>query len=177
MTRNGRTAIGLLVGLAVLLVDQVSKYWVLHVLRLPELRQVEVLPVLNLTMVWNRGVTFGLLNGVGGMSSLVLAGIAVIVVLLLAGWLRRAESWVVATALGAIAGGAIGNVIDRLRFGAVVDFIHAHVGDWSWYVFNLADAAIVCGVATLVLDGLLPRRARGRDPSDGDRLAGDRGGG
>ena len=174
MTRNGRTTIGLLVGLTVLLADQASKYWVLDVLRLPELRQVQVLPVLNLTMVWNRGVTFGLLNGVGGMSSLVLAGIAVIVVLLLAWWLRRAETWVVATALGAIAGGAIGNVIDRLRFGAVVDFIHAHVGDWSWYVFNLADAAIVCGVAALVLEGLLPRRAR--NPNDADRLAGDRGG-
>ena len=61
----------------------------------------------------------------------------------------------VAIALGAIAGGAIGNVIDRLRFGAVVDFIDAHVGDWHWYVFNVADAAIVCGVAALVLDSLL----------------------
>ena len=64
-----------------------------------------------------------------------------------------------ATALGAIVGGAISNVIDRLRFGAVVDFIHAHIGAWSWYVFNLADAAIVCGVAALVLDSLLPQRA------------------
>ena len=65
-----------------------------------------------------------------------------------------------AIALGAIVGGAISNVIDRLRFGAVVDFIHAHIGSWSWYVFNLADAAIVCGVAALVLDGLLPRGRR-----------------
>ena len=61
-----------------------------------------------------------------------------------------------AIALGAIVGGALSNVIDRLRFGAVVDFIHAHLGDWSWYVFNVADAAIVCGVAALVIDGLLP---------------------
>ena len=66
-------------------------------------------------------------------------------------WWRRA--------LGAIGGGAVGNVIDRLRFGAVVDFLHAHVGNWSWYVFNVADAAIVCGVAVLVLDGLRPKRA------------------
>ena len=63
----------------------------------------------------------------------------------------------VATALGAIAGGAIGNVIDRVRFGAVVDFLHAHAFGWSWYVFNVADAAIVCGVGALVLDGFLPR--------------------
>ena len=78
-------------------------------------------------------------------------------------WLRRAESRLVAMALGAIAGGAVSNVIDRLRFGAVVDFIHAHLGAWSWYVFNVADAAIVCGVAALVLDSLLPR---GRDSAD-----------
>ena len=69
----------------------------------------------------------------------------------------------VATALGAIVGGALSNVIDRLRFGAVVDFIHAHIGAWSWYVFNLADAAIVCGVAALVLDSLLPRARRAPD--------------
>ena len=71
-------------------------------------------------------------------------------------WLRRAESRLVAVALGAIAGGAVGNVIDRLRFGAVVDFIHAHAWGWSWYVFNIADAAIVCGVAALVLESLCP---------------------
>ena len=62
--------------------------------------------------------------------------------------------------IGAIAGGAVGNVIDRLRYGAVVDFIHAHVGEWSWYVFNVADAAIVCGVAALVLESQLFRRPR-----------------
>ncbi|MGI4954896.1 MAG: signal peptidase II, partial [Janthinobacterium lividum] len=71
-----------------------------------------------------------------------------------------AETRVVATALGAIAGGAIGNVIDRLRFGAVVDFLHAHAFGWSWYVFNVADAAIVCGVVALILDGLRPTRTR-----------------
>ena len=83
------------------------------------------------------------------------------IVAALAVWLRRAETGLVAVSLGAIAGGAIGNVLDRLRYGAVVDFIHFHVGGWSWYVFNVADAAIVCGVAALVLDGMLPRRAPG----------------
>ncbi len=67
-----------------------------------------------------------------------------------------------ATALGAIVGGALSNVIDRLRFGAVVDFIDAHLGAWHWYVFNVADAAIVCGVAALVIDGLLPRARSAR---------------
>ena len=72
-------------------------------------------------------------------------------------------------ALGAIAGGAVGNVIDRLRFGAVVDFILAHIGGWSWYVFNLADAAIVCGVAALLIASQVPRRA---SRPDGGRVAG-----
>jgi lipoprotein signal peptidase len=158
MSRNGRTALGALVGLVVLLVDQASKYWVLEILRLPETGRINLLPVLSLTMVWNNGVTFGMLNGLGGSGHFALAAIALVVVAALGFWLRRAESPLVAVAVGAIAGGAIGNVIDRLRFGAVVDFIHAHAWGWSWYVFNIADAAIVCGVAGLLLDSLLPRR-------------------
>ena len=158
MSRNARTLLGALVALAVLAADQASKYWVLNVIHLPDVGQIRLAPVLNLTMVWNRGVTFGMLNGLGASSHVVLAVLALAVVGILAFWLRRADSSVVAAALGAIAGGAVGNVIDRLRFGAVVDFIHAHLGGWSWYVFNVADAAIVCGVAALLLEGLLPRR-------------------
>jgi lipoprotein signal peptidase len=100
-------------------------------------------------------VTFGLLNGAGSWGYLALAAVALAVVIALGVWLRRAESAVVAVALGAIAGRAIGNVIDRLRFGAVVDFIDAHIGDWHWYVFNIADSAIVCGVIALILESWL----------------------
>jgi lipoprotein signal peptidase len=160
MTRNSLTLLGFFAALVVLTADQVSKWWILEVVRLPDLGQIVLLPVLNLTMVWNRGVTFGLLTGFGSWSYLLLAAVALAVVAALVVWLRRAESRLVAIALGAIVGGAISNVIDRLRFGAVVDFIHAHLGAWSWYVFNLADAAIVCGVAALVVDGLLPRTRR-----------------
>ena len=154
---TGRVRWGLLAALLVLIADQASKWWVLEVLRLPERGQVPVLPVLNLTMVWNQGVTFGLFHQDGVWGPWLLAGVALAVVAALAIWLRRAESVLVAASLGAIAGGAVGNVIDRLRFGAVVDFLHAHAFGWSWYVFNVADAAIVCGVAVLVLDGLRPR--------------------
>jgi lipoprotein signal peptidase len=160
MSRNQLTLLGLLAALAVLAADQASKWWVLDVIHLPEIGQVVLLPVLNFTMVWNRGVTFGLLTGFGDWSYLLLAAVALGVVAALVVWLRRAESRLVAVALGAIVGGAVSNVIDRLRFGAVVDFIHAHIGGWSWYVFNLADAAIVCGVAALVIDSLLPRARR-----------------
>ena len=151
---------GLLTALLVLIADQASKWWVLDVLHLQALGSVSVLPVLNLTMVWNQGVTFGLFHQDGPAGAWLLAGVALAVVVALTVWMRRAERVLVAVALGAIAGGAVGNVLDRLRFGAVVDFIHAHAWGWSWYVFNVADAAIVCGVAVLILDGLLPARSR-----------------
>jgi signal peptidase II len=167
VNRPNLMPLGVVAGLLVLVADQLSKWWVLNGLDLPELGQVVVLPVLNLTMVWNRGVTFGLLNGLGRWGHVLLAVIALGVVVALGFWLRRAESKVVAVAIGAIAGGAIGNVIDRVRFGAVVDFIHAHVdtpwGDYSWYVFNMADAAIVCGVAALILDSQFSKRRQRPD--------------
>ncbi|HXT80138.1 MAG TPA: signal peptidase II [Acetobacteraceae bacterium] len=162
MTRSRVITLGVAVAAIVLGLDQSTKWWVLNVLDLPDLRQVALLPGLSLTMVWNQGVTFGLLNGFGPWGRGVLAAVALAVVAALGLWLRRVENPFVAAAIGAIAGGAVGNVIDRIRFGAVVDFIHAHVmtpwGELSWYVFNLADAAIVCGVVALVVDSVWPRR-------------------
>lgn len=158
MTRDGLTALGAVSAVIVLAADQVSKYWVLHVLNLPDIRQIVVSPVLNLTMVWNQGVTFGMLNGLGSWSHIVLAALALTVVAALCVWLRRAQNMLSAAAIGGIAGGAVGNVIDRLRYGAVTDFIHFHLGDWSWYVFNVADAAIVCGVAALIVESQVSRR-------------------
>jgi signal peptidase II len=162
MTRTNFLPLGVIAALVVLVADQASKWWILNVLDLPDLGQVVLLPVLNLTMVWNHGVTFGLLNGLGDWGHVILAGVALAVVVALGFWLRRAESRTMAVAIGAIAGGAVGNVIDRVRFCGVVDFIHAHVatpwGDLSWYVFNVADAAIVCGVAALILESMLSKR-------------------
>ena len=158
--RRARIAGGLAAALLVLAADQASKQWVLHGLDLPGRGSVAVLPGLSLTMVWNQGVTFGLFRAGTQAGEALLAAVAVAVVAVLLAWLRRAESALVAVALGAVAGGAVGNIVDRLRYGAVVDFIHAHAGGWSWYVFNVADAAICCGVALLVLDGLRPRRDR-----------------
>ncbi len=159
MTRDRYLRTGLVTAVLVLLADQASKWAILSPIDLPRRGQIVLAPVLNLSMVWNRGVTFGLLTGFGEWGHLLLAGLAICVVAALGLWLRRAESRLAAIALGAIAGGAIGNVIDRLRYGAVVDFIDAHLGNWHWYVFNLADAAIVCGVIALVIDSQWPRRA------------------
>ncbi len=152
-----RERLGVLAALLVLVADQASKAWILYGLNLPVRESVRVFWWLNLTMVWNHGITFGILNGDNQIGAWVLIAVALIVVRLLWGWMRRAESLVAAAALGAIAGGAVGNILDRLRFGAVVDFIHAHAYGYSWYVFNVADAAIVCGVGVLVLDGLRRR--------------------
>jgi lipoprotein signal peptidase len=164
MTRPNYIPLGLIAGLIVLAADQASKWWILHGLDLPALGQVVLLPVLKLTMVWNRGVTFGMLNSLGAWGHVVLTIVALGVVGALGVWLRRAESAVVAVAIGAIAGGAIGNVIDRLRFGAVVDFIQARIaspwGNLFPWVFNVADSAIVCGVAALIIESQLSRRRR-----------------
>lgn len=156
--------IGLVCSVLVLAADQASKYWILNGLDLPALGSVAVLPVLNFTMVWNHGVTFGLLTSHGPRAPYFLGAVALAVVVALGVWLSRAGNLWVALGIGAIAGGAIGNVLDRLRYGAVVDFIHAHAWGYSWYVFNVADAAIVCGVAALMIETLLPRRLAQASP-------------
>lgn len=150
-----RRRLGVLMALSVLAADQGSKTWVLHGLDLPRLGAVKILPVLNFAMVWNHGVTFGLLAGAG--ARLLLVAVAVVAIVALSVWLWRAAHLLTTLAVGAIIGGAIGNVISRLRYGAVVDFIDVHIGAWHWYVFNLADAAIVCGVAALIGESLLRR--------------------
>ena len=155
MGRSRLFRLGVVAALLTLLADQASKWWILNGFDLPHRGTVEILPVLNFTMVWNRGITFGLLRGDGGWDAVILGAVALAVVVALGIWLWRAERTMVAIALGAVCGGAIGNVIDRARFGAVVDFLHAHAFGYSWYVFNVADAAIVCGVAALVLDSLM----------------------
>lgn len=154
-----RLRLGLLLAAAVLLLDQLSKWWVLEVVELERLGQIRVMPFMNLTMVWNRGVTFGLLGSDLWWKPLLLGGVAILIALALLRWLARAESARVAWGLGLVLGGAVGNVIDRARFGAVVDFVHLHAAGYSWYVFNIADAAIVCGVGLLLLDALIRPQA------------------
>lgn len=159
--------LGLPMALLLLLADQASKWWVLEVLNLPALRHLPLLEAgplgLDLTMVWNRGVTFGLLAGDGPLNHLLLALAAAAIALFLLRWMAKAETRLVALALGAVVGGAIGNVIDRLRFGAVVDFVDVHGWGWHWYIFNIADAGIVCGVAVLLADALFRREPKAKE--------------
>jgi lipoprotein signal peptidase len=150
--------LGLPLAAGILAADQASKWWILELARLPEVGRIPLWSAgpfgFDLTMVWNRGVTFGLFSGEGAWNHLVLGLIAAAIAAFLVRWMARAENRLTAAALGAVVGGAIGNVIDRLRFGAVVDFVDIHAWGWHWYVFNLADAAIVCGVGALVADAL-----------------------
>ncbi|MDT8329748.1 signal peptidase II [Roseomonas gilardii] len=159
--------LGLVAAVLVLVADQASKWWMGEVLRLPERGHVPLFSAgpfsLDLSMVWNRGVTFGLMAGDAPWHGWLLAGLALVITLILLRWMARAETRPVAVALGAVIGGAIGNVIDRLRFGAVFDFVDASFGGWHWYVFNIADAAIVLGVIALVADALFRPPSTGRD--------------
>ena len=149
---------GLAVAAAVVVVDQLTKWWAIGALA-PFPALIEVTPFFNLTMVWNRGVSFGMLGG-AELPPWVLAGFAGLVTAGLTVWLSRARTLAPAVGIGLVIGGAIGNIIDRLRFGAVADFLDFHLGPYHWPAFNAADAAISVGVAVLIIDSLLIRRQR-----------------
>lgn len=142
---------------AVVLVDQLCKWWIVHRAMDPP-RAIEVTGFFNLVLTYNRGVSFGLLDSDAALGPWLLSGLAVVIVVGLLFWLRGMRGRWPAVAVGLIVGGALGNVIDRLRLGAVIDFLDLHWADLHWPAFNLADGAITLGVAVLLLDGLFGRR-------------------
>lgn len=151
INRHGWTAYGL--ALAVIVLDQLSKHWILFVYDLPARISEQVAGPFFLTMVWNQGVSFGLLRADQDLGRWLLVAFSVLVAIALAVWARRGDRTLMAWALGLVMGGAIGNAIDRARFGAVVDFIDVSRLYFPW-VFNIADAAISVGVVLLLIDGL-----------------------
>jgi signal peptidase II len=153
--------LGLAIALAAFVSDQASKSWLLDVMAARS-DEIELGCCLNLVMVWNYGVSFGVLNEFGpdGAWGLVAVTLAIVVVLVV--WLVRMRERIPAAALGLVIGGALGNVLDRLRFGAVADFFDFHLGEMHWPAFNVADSAIVIGAVVLVLQGLIAgRKERG----------------
>jgi signal peptidase II len=112
---------------------------------------------LHLTMVWNKGVSFGLLRAEQDVTRWALAAFSIIVAMFLAVWVRKSTRKLTAVALGLVMGGAIGNVIDRIRFGAVADFLDFSRLYFPW-IFNIADAAITIGIVILLLDMLLQEK-------------------
>jgi signal peptidase II len=152
VTKLGWTAYALAV--FVIVADQLSKHWILFVYDLPARFSVPIAGPFSLTMVWNRGVSFGLFRADADLIRWLLAAFSIIVAIVLAVWVRRAERPFMAVGLGLVIGGALGNVIDRIRFGAVADFLDfQRLGFFPW-VFNVADSAITIGVVFLLLDSM-----------------------
>jgi signal peptidase II len=150
---------GILAALAALLLDQASKFWLLYEFDLARRGVVRVTPFFDLVLAWNVGISFGWFQNDGWIAQAVLTGIKALAVIALAVWMARSRTILATVGLGLIIGGAIGNGIDRMAYGAVVDFALFHVEiagkTWNWYVFNVADVAIVAGVAALLYDSLI----------------------
>jgi signal peptidase II len=150
---------GVIAALAVLAFDQASKLWLLFVFDLAHRGAVKVTPFLDLVLAWNVGISFGWFQNDSQIAQIILMLIKAVAVIVLAIWMARSRTLIATIALGLIIGGAVGNAIDRFAYGAVVDFalFHVQIGGntFNWYVFNLADVAIVAGVAALLYDSFL----------------------
>jgi signal peptidase II len=150
---------GVVAALAVLALDQASKLWLLFVFDIAHRGAVKVTPFFDLVLAWNVGISFGWFQSDSQVAQIILMLIKAVAVVVLAIWMTRSRTLIATVALGLIIGGAIGNAIDRFAYGAVVDFalFHLQIGGntFNWYVFNLADVAIVAGVAALLYDSFL----------------------
>jgi signal peptidase II len=152
---------GIIAAVTTLLIDQASKLWLLHVFHLGDRYppRVPITPFFDLELAWNIGISFGWLQNDSQIVQFGLMAVKALAVVALAIWMARSRTLLAVIALGLIIGGAIGNAIDRLAYGAVVDFALFHVefggNPYYWYVFNLADTAIVAGVIALLYDSLL----------------------
>jgi signal peptidase II len=146
-----------------LIADQASKQLLLGYL----MKAGAVVSVIDgffrLVIVWNRGVSFGLLGGDRPLPAWLLSGVAIAVCIGLFLWLRRTERFLTGWGIGLVMGGAIGNVIDRARWGAVFDFADFHINQWHWPAFNVADSAIVIGVGMMLVDSLITEKQRRPD--------------
>ncbi|MGJ5137897.1 signal peptidase II [Bradyrhizobium oligotrophicum] len=158
-----RLRLGLIAGFATLVIDQTSKLWLLYVFDLPNRGTVKITPFFDLYLAWNIGISFGWLQSESALAQYGLMAVKAVAVVALGIWMARAESKLATAALGLIIGGAIGNGIDRLAYGAVVDFalFHIQIGGtvYNWYIFNMADVAIVAGVAGLLYDSFFGAHA------------------
>jgi len=153
MRSSNGLRLGLVVAIVVIVFDQATKWWIMAMVMQPP-RIIPVTPFFNLVTVWNRGISFGLFDGDSAVTVWILPLVALAIVAALVAWLRRVQGVWLASAIGLVIGGALGNVVDRLRFGAVADFLDFHVAGYHWPAFNVADSGITVGVTMLVLDSL-----------------------
>lgn len=137
--------------------DQATKWWIVeHAMNPPE--PLRVTPFFNLVLGWNRGISFGMLGGYE-LPPWTLALLSGSIAAVLIVWLFRARDRLIVTGLALIIGGAFGNALDRIRHGAVTDFLDFHLAGWHWPAFNLADVGVVCGAALLIFDSVIRNRS------------------
>ena len=153
------SALGLAIAATTCVLDQALKLWLLRVFDLAAKGRVAVTPFFDLVLTWNAGISYGWFQQDGPLGQWALLTLKAVALALLWSWLTRAGSWLAAISLGLIIGGAVGNAIDRLAYGAVADFALLHAWGFNWYVFNLADVAIVAGVAGLLYVSVVGERA------------------
>ncbi len=154
---KGPFKLGMAVATLVIVLDQLTKWWITAVVMQPPQR-IPVLPFFDLVLTWNRGISFGMFNSGSPYNNWLLSAVALIIVAVLGVWLKRAEAKLTATALGLIIGGAIGNVIDRVHLGAVIDFLDLHLAGYHWPAFNIADSAITIGAILLIGESMFAHR-------------------
>jgi signal peptidase II len=162
--------LGALAALVTLIADQANKFWLISVFGIAERQPVRLTPFFDIVYARNTGISYSLLSANTELARWALFAATFAATLLIAFWLWRARTRLVALGLGFIVGGALGNACDRFFFGAVADFYHFHVGGFSWYIFNLADCGIVAGVGLLIYDSLVlgsANKAEGRGETGG----------
>lgn len=145
------------VAAAIFIVDQLVKYWIVQVVQLYAwVDGLEITSFFKLTWVENRGVSMGMLTADSNLGRWLLVAMTALIATAVGIWIMRSKDPIERLALGLVLGGALGNILDRIRFGYVVDFVHLHWHDWNFYVFNVADAAISMGVILLLVRALVP---------------------
>jgi signal peptidase II len=150
-------ALGGLIGLIGLALDQASKLWLIFGFGLEARGPVRLTPFFDLVMAWNPGISYSLFSASSDAGRYALLGVQLAAIAFLSVWLWRARTRMTAIGLGMIVGSALGNAYDRFAYGAVADFAHFHIGDFSWYIFNIADVGIVVGVALLLYESFFVR--------------------
>lgn len=162
-------------GVAILsfLSDRLHKWWSLHILDLPAIGRIQVTDNFDIVMAWNKGVSYGLFQAETTAGIIFLVTFALAIVIGLGLWLAKAENKVLAVAIGLIIGGALGNVLDRLIYGAVADFFSFHAFGFYWYIFNVADIWIAVGVGLILIESFFPNLFGQSDTQSGAARDGD----
>ena len=135
--------------------DQVTKWWIINYIMQP-IKILPITPFFNIVLTWNSGISFGIFSNQGSFSVIILSTLATLIVFFLAVWLMKAENKKLIIGLICIIGGAIGNIIDRVYHGAVIDFLDFHIKSYHWPAFNVADSCIFIGATLIILDSLFP---------------------